>query len=345
MFSYAVYLLSQIKPVEWTVLLAAGGLVLLTHIVGQAVGRPPRWALAVKMAGVYVVFILLITLLSRETGSGGRAELVPFWSWYRVLVLHRSSLLWQILLNILLFAPLGALLALGGWRKRRIVLIGALLSMGVEVTQLVFRLGLFEWDDMIHNTLGTLLGAIVALWVRDGSIPGEEQVGRHLRREEPVRGGRWIRLAIVVCTLLIWSNSLRNADQSNAQSGALFALLQPYLAPFGLDGTLGHALLRKAAHMTEFAVLGLLWSGELAKAGGRITLKRAALRWQTCMLTALADETIQLFFDGRGSQVTDVWIDFAGVLTGMTAALILSGLLGAVFQPSKRGNHAHPDHS
>lgn len=323
MFSYAAYLLSQIRPLEWMALLAAGGLVLLTHIVGQAAGRSPRCPLTVKLAGVYGIFILLITLLSREAGSGGRAELVPFWSWYRVLALHRSGLLWQILLNILLFAPLGGLLALGGWRKRRIVLTGALLSVGVEAAQLVFRLGLFEWDDMIHNTLGALLGAVVALWIRDGGVTGEEPVGRHLRREEPLGGGRWIRLAIVVCTLLIWSNSLRNADQSSAQSGALFALLQPHLAPFGLDGALGHTLLRKAAHMTEYAVLGLLWSGELAKAGGRITFKRAALRWQTCVLTALADETVQLFVPGRSGQVQDVWIDGVGALLAVAAGSLL----------------------
>ncbi len=323
MYAYAAYLLAQIQPLEWTALLAAAGLVMLAHIVGQAAGRSSRWPLAVKLAWVYGVFILMITLLSRESGSGGRAELVPFWSWYRVLILHRSSLLWQILLNILLFAPLGTLLALGGRRKRRIVLAGALLSAAVETAQLVFRLGLFEWDDMIHNTLGALLGAVVALWIRDGRVPGEEPAGRHLRREEPLRGGRWIRLAVVVCTLLIWSNSLRNADQSGAQSAALFALLQPYLAPFGLDGTLGHALLRKAAHMTEFAVLGLLWSGELSRAGGRITLKRAALRWQTCVITALADESIQLFVPGRSGQVRDVWIDGAGALAGVAAGSLL----------------------
>lgn len=35
------------------------------------------------------------------------------------------------------------------------------LSMSIEVIQLVFRLGLFEWDDMIHNTLGCVLGTVI----------------------------------------------------------------------------------------------------------------------------------------------------------------------------------------
>ena len=35
------------------------------------------------------------------------------------------------------------------------------------------------------------------------------------------------------------------------------------------------------------------------------------------LLTALTDETIQLFSPGRSSQVLDVWLDFMGVLAGL----------------------------
>ena len=45
------------------------------------------------------------------------------------------------------------------------------------------------------------------------------------------------------------------------------------------------------------------------------------------LLTALTDETIQLFVPGRSSQVTDVWIDFSGVMTGLIVGLILLGLI------------------
>ena len=101
--------------------------------------------------------------------------------------------------------------------------------------------------------------------------------------------------------------------------------------------------MRKAAHFCEYALEGFL-----LQLGVRLfSRKLRFLSWPALLglLTALADETIQLFFDGRGSQVTDVWIDFAGVLTGMTAALVLSGLLGPSFNHQKGGNHAHPDHS
>jgi len=36
------------------------------------------------------------------------------------------------------------------------------LSFGIEVIQLVFKLGLFEFDDVFHNVLGAVIG--YGLW-------------------------------------------------------------------------------------------------------------------------------------------------------------------------------------
>ncbi len=152
--------------------------------------------------------------------------------------------------------------------------------------------------------------------------------------------------ALLGTVCFIFSNSMQTASVSSDASGLVLGLLQRVLRRMGYPGLavrLTDHMVRKAAHFCEYALEGFL-----LQLGVRLfSRKLRFLSWPALLglLTALADETIQLFFDGRGSQVTDVWIDFAGVLTGMTAALILSGLLGAVFQPSKRGNHAHPDHS
>ena len=45
------------------------------------------------------------------------------------------------------------------------------------------------------------------------------------------------------------------------------------------------------------------------------------------LMTALTDETIQLFSPGRSSQVTDVWIDFAGVVTGTLLAFLVQAIV------------------
>ena len=44
------------------------------------------------------------------------------------------------------------------------------------------------------------------------------------------------------------------------------------------------------------------------------------------LLTALTDETIQMFSDGRSSQLTDVWLDFSGVMAGILVGLFCLAL-------------------
>ena len=66
-------------------------------------------------------------------------------------------------MNYVLFVPLGLLLYLCFGEKfgLRVVLAGVLLSASIELIQLVFKIGVFEFDDMIGNTIGCLVGAVV----------------------------------------------------------------------------------------------------------------------------------------------------------------------------------------
>lgn len=40
--------------------------------------------------------------------------------------------------------------------------VGILVSAIIEFSQLIFMRGLFEWDDMIHNGLGCMIGCLFA---------------------------------------------------------------------------------------------------------------------------------------------------------------------------------------
>ena len=53
------------------------------------------------------------------------------------------------------------------------------------------------------------------------------------------------------------------------------------------------------------------------------------------LLAALTDETIQIF-TGRGPQVQDVWLDFAGGAAGLLVMLALVQLLRCLFRPRRR---------
>ena len=109
----------------------------------------------------YILFILMETVIGRKTGIG-QVELAPFWSY------SHPELRIEILLNYVLFIPLGVLLYLCFGEKfgLRVVLAGFLLSASIELIQLTFEIGVFEFDDMIGNTVGCFIGAVVGKMVK-----------------------------------------------------------------------------------------------------------------------------------------------------------------------------------
>ncbi len=67
----------------------------------------------------------------------------------------------NIVLNILLFVPFGFFFPL--WSKKLdkfyvTVPAGFLLTLVIEFLQYILKLGVFEWDDILNNTMGALLG-------------------------------------------------------------------------------------------------------------------------------------------------------------------------------------------
>ena len=69
----------------------------------------------------------------------------------------------SIILNILLYYPLGYLLPIlfPKLKPKHVILIGCLCSIATEATQYLLRMGWCETDDVIHNTLGTAIGVFV----------------------------------------------------------------------------------------------------------------------------------------------------------------------------------------
>ena len=122
----------------------------------------------------------------------------------------------------------------------------------------------------------------------------------------------------IAYTFFIFSNSMQDASES---SGRSMAVLEIFDEIFG-HNVFTELFIRKAAHFTEFAVLGMLGANM-----SRMYDRGIIYMLFTGMLTALTDETIQLFSAGRSSQVTDVWIDFAGCMFGVFTALLLSYII------------------
>lgn len=165
MLGYAKYVLSHISRSQWG---ALGGLLVVLFGIRWRYRRVwcdncrPCTSVKTRIQSGMIVFLALLlwsTLLLRTPGTDHQANLIPLWSWYQGFLLGNEEIRWQIYFNILLFMPFGFFLYLSKARPlRHILLRGFLLSLFIEVCQYVFCLGLFEWDDLIHNALGALLG-------------------------------------------------------------------------------------------------------------------------------------------------------------------------------------------
>ena len=68
------------------------------------------------------------------------------------------------LLNIALLFPVGLLLPFSFYKRLRWwqgLIMGLIASALIEVLQLILCRGLFEFDDMIHNGFGCMLGSML----------------------------------------------------------------------------------------------------------------------------------------------------------------------------------------
>lgn len=111
--------------------------------------------------GVYVAAVFWITLFLR-IGTYARQFLYPFRS-YVALANGDASFLIENAENVLLFVPLGIFTGIIPNRSlKRSLLTGFLLSLCIECAQTIFALGTFECDDLLHNTVGALIGYLVA---------------------------------------------------------------------------------------------------------------------------------------------------------------------------------------
>ena len=113
--------------------------------------------------------VLYSTLANRESGGPYPVFLIPLHSYRELLSGGKVEILRTNFMNVVLFFPGGLLLGLLLPRKwpwwSRIVLgtvVLAAMSAGVEWVQYRWQLGRTEVDDVLHNSLGGLLGSGVA---------------------------------------------------------------------------------------------------------------------------------------------------------------------------------------
>ena len=128
----------------------------------------------------------------------------------------------------------------------------------------------------------------------------------------------WL-LPLAWMTMIMWFST---GDFSAENTGSVLGPFLEWLLPWAMPSQIAalHALVRKTAHMTEYAVLAALWFVALTRER-RWSARRAA--WLALIVAvgwAFLDELHQATVPSRTASVGDIGFDTAGALVATSVA-------------------------
>jgi len=128
---------------------------------------------AILLLVEYVFLLFCSTIIFRTTGEIRQYDFHPFWS-YKAIQEGSEDLLAENIMNVVVFVPvglmLGSLLRVKGSSTSEatksmtwlmVAIIGCGISITIESLQFIFMRGFSELDDVMHNTLGCIVGYIM----------------------------------------------------------------------------------------------------------------------------------------------------------------------------------------
>ena len=126
---------------------------------------------------MYTVFMiwLLIFAFSRTRGTTYKYNIIPFKTIYGLLINPGSKYIkWVIIRelfgNIVLFIPLGFFLSIySKWEKSifiKVALKTVIIMMIIESIQGITHYGMFDVDDVILNTIGSIAGCFLFVLIK-----------------------------------------------------------------------------------------------------------------------------------------------------------------------------------
>jgi len=132
----------------------------------------------------------------------------------------------------------------------------------------------------------------------------------------------WLTLVFLM-TMVIWINSSLSSNISSSQSGILVDILSYVLSVLNIEVNVEmlSSFVRTTAHFGEFYVLGVFWGYYLLSIKKPMKYLLFAV-----LLTAILDESIQLFSEGRAFELFDIGIDGLGGIFSIIYFKIISKL-------------------
>jgi VanZ family protein len=133
----------------------------------------------------------------------------------------------------------------------------------------------------------------------------------------------WLPVFIWLAVIFLGSTDLLSAEHTSRFIVPFLRWLNPDISPETLASI--HSIVRKCAHLGEYAVLALL----LLRAAIFMTNLKRSLAilyvsvWVACLFVATTDEFHQTFVASRGASATDIMIDGGGAILGLLIGAIL----------------------
>jgi len=154
--SYANRLLVSIPEAYYWITLTVFVVVSLIFVSRFGLKRGLKWGLNLLLAE-YVFLLYCSTVFFRPASSGIGFNVIPFKT-YKEILCGKEFLLSQSIMNVVVFVPIGLLLGMVVKKWSVALTIGVLISLCIEMLQYLLAKGYCEIDDVVHNTLGCLLG-------------------------------------------------------------------------------------------------------------------------------------------------------------------------------------------
>jgi VanZ family protein len=130
----------------------------------------------------------------------------------------------------------------------------------------------------------------------------------------------WLPLLLWIGVIFFNSTDLMSAEHTSRFITPFLLWLKPTISPRTISIIL--VVVRKCAHVTEYAILSLLLWRAL-RSGPAVHMKMSLLLGAivlACALFAASDEFHQSFVKSRTPSVRDVFLDVGGVLAGLLIA-------------------------
>src|SRR5689334_16024454 len=130
-----------------------------------------------------------------------------------------------------------------------------------------------------------------------------------------VRPEYWLPPVVWMAAIMTVSSDIGSAEHTEHWVVPLLRLFAPWATAMQIEAM--HGLVRKAGHLTEYALLAALWYRAFARGRSLAPRSAAALAFVISVIWAILDETRQSFVPSRTASARDVALDSTGAFLAM----------------------------